>query len=219
VGKHRVKLTQARSEALNPITEGGVVMAWVPSVAEIVGTMDRSGFRVIGGGGLNLVGIRTNSFTPNQFDDYLTVFYEGTYNDWVYFAFPGTTDPGTYYLREPLNVDGTAVMKPGQYRDSHIAGKHRGYRALRQIGPVTVYRDVNRDGVLDTEGMEEQTGVFGLNIHRSSTRIRTQKVGRWSAGCQVFQDDLHLRFLLSLTDRAGGGPFDYTLLTQDMFKK
>lgn len=95
-----------------------------PSVDKIVKVMKKKRYKVfenLKGHDLNLVGIRTSSIEANTFDDWLTVFYKFD-NVWNSFAFPATTDPGTFYRKEPLNVKGTAVMKPGQYRGAYKIG-------------------------------------------------------------------------------------------------
>jgi hypothetical protein len=57
-----------------------------------------------------------------------------------------TTDPGTHWVENIMRKDGVAILKPGQYRGSHIIRKHQGrYDALGQDRPVSVYRDDNRD--------------------------------------------------------------------------
>ena len=193
-----------------------------PDVEKIISVMKKKKYKVFNnpkGHDLNLVGIRTSSIIANTFNDWLTVFY--IFNEvWNFFAFPATTDPGTYYRLNPLNVRGTAVMKPGQYRGAYMIGKHRGYKALQQKAQVTVYRDANRDKFLNTNGVEEQNGLFGVNIHRSNAYRPSLKVGKWSAGCQVLQDPDHFAFLLMLCERAKpkfGNSFSYTLLTEEDF--
>jgi len=193
-----------------------------PRVEEIIEVMNRKDFKVFtnpGGYDLNLVGIRTASIQGNEFDDWLTVFY--MFGDvWNFFAFPATTDPGTYYRENPLNVKGTAVMKPGQYRGAYKIGRHKNYKALQQNTHMTVYRDANRDGFLDTTGMEEDTGMHGTNLHRSNAHRPSTVVGKWSAGCQVVQDPIHFSFLLGLCEAAKeryGNSFTYTLLEENEF--
>jgi hypothetical protein len=193
-----------------------------PGVNEIINVMKKKQYKVFdskGGYDLNLVGIRTSSIEANTFNDWITVFY--TYDDkWNFFAFPATTDPGTYYRLNPMNVRGTAVLKPGQYRGAYKIGLHRGYKALEQKGAVTVFRDANRDQFLDTTGVIEDTGVFAINIHRSNAYRASLQVGKWSAGCQVLQDPDHFTFLLMLCERAKskyGNSFTYTLLEEKDF--
>ena len=152
----------------------------------------------------------------NRFNDYITAFYlfDGM---WNFFPFVGTTDPGTFWRQNPENVNGTAILKPGYYKDSHMVGIHRGYKALQQRGPVTVYRDDNRDAVLNTTGMQEDTGIFGINIHRASETIASVQVDKWSAGCQVVQDPDCFTFLMRLCERSigrFGNLFSYCLIEE-----
>ncbi len=193
-----------------------------PDVHTIINVMQGKGYRVFEnrkGHDLNLVGIRTSSVDANTFNDWVTAFYIFN-DDWNFFAFPATTDPGTFYRKEPLNVKGTAVMKPGQYRGAYKIGKHKQYKALEQKKPMTVYRDANRDGRLDTAGMEEDTGNYKTNIHRSNAHRPSVVVGKWSAGCQVLQDPDHFAFLLMLCERSKskfGNSFTYSLLEEGDF--
>ena len=153
----------------------------------------------------------------NAFNDWLVLFYAHQ-GDWLSYAFPATTDPGLYYRHVPANVRGTAILKPGQYEGAYTVGRHRGYKALQQVGDLTVFRDDNRDSILDYEGMEWETGLFGINIHRASMYRTETDVGKWSAGCQVIQDNYHWRFFIELCERAHQERLTYTLLT-DNFKK
>ena len=193
-----------------------------PDVHTIINVMQGKGYRVFEnrkGHDLNLVGIRTSSVDANTFNDWVTAFYIFN-DDWNFFAFPATTDPGTFYRKEPLNVKGTAVMKPGQYRGAYKIGKHKQYKALEQKKPMTVYRDANRDGRLDTAGMEEDTGNYKTNIHRSNAHRPSVVVGKWSAGCQVLQAPDHFAFLLMLCERSKskfGNSFTYSLLEEGDF--
>jgi hypothetical protein len=111
-------------------------------------------------------------------------------------------------------------MKPGQYRRAYKVGRHKGYKALQQSGPVTVYRDNNKDSVLDTSGVDEDTGMHAVNIHRASRERVSTRVDKWSAGCQVVQDADHFDFLTTLCERGAnkfGNSFTYTLLESDDF--
>ena len=193
-----------------------------PKVDEIINVMNDKGYKIFKnskGHDLNIVGIRSSSIEAEKFNDWLTVFY--MFDDiWNYFAFPATTDPGTYYRLNPINVRGTAVLKPGQYRSAYKIGKHRGYKALQQHKEMTVFRDANRDNILDTRGMDEETGIFGINIHRANAYRPSTVVGKWSAGCQVLQDPDHFQFLLTLCERGKekfDNSFTYTLLEENDF--
>lgn len=166
---------------------------------------------------LNIVGIRSSNAKPNAFDDHLTCFYKYQ-GKWHFHVYPATTDPGLYYLNNPINVSGTAILKPGQYRRCHQLGLHRGrYQALKQIGAMTVYRDNDRDGKFDLQSSKTQSGIFGINIHRASSHTTSRQVDRWSAGCQVVASPVDFKHFMDLCRKAAakwGSGFTYTLLSK-----
>lgn len=166
---------------------------------------------------LNLIGVRAADHDSNAFNDALIVLYMVS-GRWHLHYFPFTTDPGEHYRENPINSLGTAVLVPGHYPGCWRIGSHQGkYRALVQCGDVTVYRDENKDASLDTDGMQTQTGQFGINLHRAGENITSQEVNRWSAGCQVVPSPIHFDLLMALVavsaDRYGAY-FSYTLLTE-----
>ena len=193
-----------------------------PGVEDIVAVMGDKSYKVFknpNGHDINLVGIRNSSSSANRFDDWISAFYwyDGI---WNMFAFPGTTDPGTFYRENPLNVRGTAIMKPGQYRGAYQVGKHKGYKAMQQVGPITFYRDDNKDAELNTNGTEEDSGLHAVNIHRANRIRASTQVEKWSAGCQVMQDPDHFDFFMTLCGRGAnkfGNSFTYTLLESSDF--
>lgn len=165
---------------------------------------------------LNIVGIRADSTRPNRFDDEIHVFYKTTGAKWNYHVFKATTDPGTFWLKNPMNQQGTAILAQGQYVNAYSIGLHRGkYKALVQSRPVTVIRDYDRDNVLDFYNGKKQTGSFGINIHRASIQGTTKYVDEYSAGCQVFSDIKEFAFFMELCEyhrKLYGNSFTYTLL-------
>jgi len=197
-------------------------MFCIPTVEEIKAVMLAKGYTVfedVRGYDLNLFGIRTADTESNTFNDLLGVFY--VFEDrWNCFAFPGTTDPGLYWRKNPMNVNGTAFLKPGQYREVYKLGLHKGYPALQQQKPMTVYRDANRDSYADLDENNTQTGIFGINLHRASLQGPSDNVNKWSAGCQVVQDPIHFEFKIELVREAKaiyGNSFSYTLLEESDF--
>ena len=130
---------------------------------------------------------------------------------------------------------GCAVMAEGQHPRLWKLGLHRGYKALEQVGDVTVYRDNNRNNVLNfgvgddysDSGLIQQTGDFSINGHASDSdpwdsqdksRIDGD-IGRWSAGCQVFARSSDFRRLIGLCEQSAalglyGDKFTYTLVRQ-----
>lgn len=167
---------------------------------------------------LNIVGIRNKSTKPNRFDDTIVVFFKDDRGKWNLFQYPATTDTGTYWLENPMNAQGSALLKQGQYKDAYKIGLHRGqYTALVQRKPVTVIRDYNRDAVLDFNNGKEQTGLYGINIHRATPSGSSQYVDKWSAGCQVFQNSEDYDEFIKMADRHKrlyGNSFTYTLIDQ-----
>jgi hypothetical protein len=167
---------------------------------------------------LNIVGIRnttTGSAVTNLFDDFITLSYKVD-GKWKFWSWKCTTQPGKSYMDTPLRADGTAIMKPGQYINSHSTGLHAGkYEAMRQTGALTVYRDANKDSNYDLDESKVQTGYFGVNIHRSSPSGTSSRVNNWSAGCQVFSninDFNQFMNIVRAAKAAHGNKFTYTLL-------
>lgn len=167
---------------------------------------------------LNIVGIRADSTKPNSFNDTINVFYKTEDGNWQFHRFPATTDPGTYWLENPMNSQGTAIVKQGQYIGSHTIGMHRGkYLALVQQRPLTVIRDYDRNAVLDFMNGKEETGIFGINIHHASQYGITKTVDKYSAGCQVFANINDFNVLMQLANRHKnlyGNNFTYTLIDE-----
>jgi len=200
-------------------------MNFYPTISGVLAVMSQRGYRIYRNPDkpfdLNIVGIRTTSLVPHVFDDWITVFYM-SHGRWIFNAFPGTTDPGLFWLGNPMNEMGTAIVKEGQYRGLYELGKHRGYNALVQKGEVTVIRDFNRDPVLDLDSGREETGVFGINLHRASRFGESLNVDRWSAGCQVLCDPLQFNYLMAIVEKgadAFGNSFTYTLLHESDFQE
>jgi len=167
---------------------------------------------------LNLFGIRSPTVEANSFDDILGVAYKAG-GEWHVRFWPGTTDPGTYYLKHPMKVEGTAMLVEGQY-DAWKIGTHAGkYEALCQLaGKVRVYRDADRDNLLEASPASIEEGWFGVNLHRSSMKGESKTVDRWSAGCQVharldcFEEMMRLAH--QQVQKTGQGVFTYTLMKQ-----
>lgn len=180
---------------------------------------------------LNIWGIRSRNEKPNRFDDELHVFYvEGDQSErklgfgfkkWMHYVFPITTDPGTYWLNNPMNPQGTAMLAPGQYRDTYKIDLHRGkyYALCQRLNKVKVLRDYNRDAILDFQNGTPDQGMFGINIHRARKSGSTYTVDNHSAGCQVFKRakdfDLFMR-LCEVHRGIYGNQFTYTLIDQRM---
>ena len=169
---------------------------------------------------LNIIGVRSDfgGKVTNKFDDIMFVIYwvDGELHVKNYAI---TTEPGEYYMRKKLgNPKGTAILVPGQYRGCWCIGKHNGkYEALVQCKPVKVYRDGNMDMVYDKLPATIDSGLFGLNIHRSNAVTHSITVDNWSAGCQVFSKAADFNEFMGLCKeqkKRYGDSFTYTLLDE-----
>ena len=95
-------------------------------IPEPLQTVRRLGHKVfVGEYNVNIVAIR-NDISPrvDAFDDFITITFKSQ-GKWVSYWYPGTTDPGLFYLQHPMKVSGTAILKEGQYRGSHKLGLQR----------------------------------------------------------------------------------------------
>lgn len=165
---------------------------------------------------LNIVGLRSKSTIPNRFDDEIHVFYKVSTLNWHYHVFKATTDPGTFWLRQPMQPQGTAILAEGQNLDAYQLGLHRGkYLALVQRKAVTVIRDYNRDAVLDFINGTKTNGLYGINIHRANQTGTTKSVDKNSAGCQVFENANDFALFIKLCqkhEKLYGNRFTYSLI-------
>lgn len=189
------------------------------SIEEI---MARKGYAYFkkGNYNLNLIGIRSDqgNKVTNKFDDFLLVLYyvDGVLHKKIYSI---TTEPGLYYMKNKLgNPKGTAILVPNQYRATWMIAKHNGkYNALCQRKPVSVYRDGNKDMVYNLEPKTIDTGLFGINIHRSNPYSTTTNINDFSAGCQVFASPKDFKEFMELCEKQRtlyGNTFTYTLLDE-----
>lgn len=188
-----------------------------PKLSQIKQAMKAKGFTVFGSGeyNLNLVGIRTDDSESNRFNDWFCVFYNANGTE-HYHVFECTTDPGLYWRLNPMNVNGTAILVEGQHWGMWEIGRHQGrYEALVQVRPVPVYRDNNKDAVLDCDTTER--GLFGINGHRANAKRESIQVDKWSAGCQVIADPVDYDLFMALANKGAanfGNSFTYTLLKE-----
>jgi hypothetical protein len=120
----------------------------------------------------------------------------GIYDDAIFIdtpsgtiAYNGNTDPSRYRKGRRRGAGkGMASLKPGVWY-AHRFGKHRRqYLALCQLaGDVTVIRD--------GDPPYEDTGRFGINIHRGSHD------GTASLGCQTIHPDQWPSFINTAVDQ------------------
>lgn len=174
---------------------------------------------------VNLFGIRRKT-NADSFDDLLGCVwhYKGQPN--IIMA-SGTTDPGHAARKDPSNTKGVAILKEGHYKGCwqlDWEGGRRQYPHLNQVGKVTVYRDNNKDTLLDLQTCPTESGFFGIEMHRENAKDLHDStiVGRWSEGCQVWQSsiayDAVMRVCRAQKDFYAGkswsDKFSYTLLLE-----
>lgn len=169
---------------------------------------------------LNIIGVRANgSNVTNLYDDILVVIYNTPSGKTVRNLYNITTEPGLYYMTKTLeNPKGAAILVPNQYRGCWEIGLHRGkYKALVQRKPVKVYRDNNKNLIYDLKPETIESGIFGINIHRSNEYITRTTIDQYSAGCQVFNSNNDFQAFLRLCEQQKskyGNTFTYTLLNE-----
>jgi hypothetical protein len=163
----------------------------------------------------NLIGIRTAKDEPDVFNDFFCVVEGETLQ-----IFPNTTNPGIYWLKNPMNPNGCAILKPGQWVNCWSLGFHCGksnHKALTQTGTVKVYRDNTRDDRQTYNESSVDTGLFGINIHGANKSGTTTKIHKWSAGCQVFAKWEDKEAVMAICEKyrgTTGNKFTYTLLDE-----
>lgn len=134
---------------------------------------------------VNILLIRSSKVITNKFDDVIIWFWKDDKGEWQIKTAKCTTKPGIYYIKNPLSTLGTAILKTGQYENSHKLGLHKGiYEALVQQKSLPVWRDDDKDEWIDEK--TTQVGIFGINIHRANPKLESTLVDKYSAACQVF---------------------------------
>jgi hypothetical protein len=134
--------------------------------------------------------------------------------------YPLTTNPGVYWLNNPMSKLGTAVLKPNQWVDCWSLGFHqqkKDHRALVQTSKVTVYRDNNKDNFYQLSEDKVETGLFGINIHGASKTGSTLRISKYSAGCQVFSNWSNKEDVMNICENFKSvtkNKFTYTLLDE-----
>jgi len=172
---------------------------------------------------LNLVGVRSPG-DVNKFNDTLYYYwFDSKGKPEIRSIKEFTTDPGLKILRAPITTKGTAVVKEGWYRRMWKLGKHKNsYPALVQANPCVVFRDNNRNAIIDFNPETIESGLFGINLHRASERLKSIQVDGWSAGCQVVADSAEFKKLMDrvyIANSKGQTLYSYLLVrNSDLLK-
>lgn len=175
---------------------------------------------------LNLHGVRSRISQSNKFDDLGGIAWIDEKGQKNLFNFWMTTDPGKYYLQNPMKKDGCIIVVPNQYIEVYGRGLHNGsYECFKQAKPMLYVRDYNKDTIIDFELYRDPEqlrlrafwGMNGTNFHRASQWKILQAVERYSAGCQVVQRPETFKKLIDLRDKSvefGYSFWDYTLFEE-----
>ena len=196
---------------------------------KVKSVMEEKGYVFFSNGifNVNIIGIRSKEAKSNKFDDTMLLIYKNKKKEWEVQSSVITTDPGEKYLVHPMNKKGAAILIPNQYRGVYkvdIHARHNSkfaHEALCQRGNVLkVWRDGNRDKILDHDPETVDEGWFGINIHRSKVG-EASYVGSYSAGCQVFKNGTDFQLFMSAVKKSAelyGNSFSYTLLEEKDFE-
>lgn len=162
---------------------------------------------------LIISGIRMKNDLPDCFNDYLLCTWKDENGNPQFFGGMATTDPGVYYLNNPINTKGTGILVPGFYKHVWTVGIHKTYRALVQCGNFMVWRDNDRDkyrpkivnGIAyDSTGKELKPMLAGpecgINCHMTIEGVILTTVGKFSALCQVWQNSALFKKMMKVVD-------------------
>jgi hypothetical protein len=108
-----------------------------------------------------------NDNAPNSFNDRRMVIEIPNKKPILVNHWQATTEPGTHYTMNPLNIDGAARIAFGQYKawkvGTYFGGGSDPHEGLVQVSPISIYRDENKD--FRRSGDKLFTGDFGINQH------------------------------------------------------
>lgn len=132
----------------------------------------------------NIVAKRMSDDYTDKFSDFAFVINKGK----VVSIIPWTTKPGKYWVHNPVTVGGitgTGCMVEGQWMESHRyekTAKRRWGKAgyFLQLNPIKIYRDGNKDNILDKNVITKAPSWYGFFLHAMG---RGFSIWNWSAGC------------------------------------
>lgn len=199
-----------------------------PTLEQIVDVMRSKEMRIFTSPfNMNLGGIRTCDNKSEEFNDWLFMFYNDDKGKLCGIVEAGTTDAGLYYRKNPMNIEGTAIIASSfqtlgvyEYQNPAVDGKlgHKGQEAFRIVKPIQMRRDPDRDDYLEENG-EVFLGLFATNGHDMGEVGK--RVDKWSAGCWGSIKKVMDKFfeLAKLQVKNGHGTrFSYTMLHEKDFK-
>jgi hypothetical protein len=134
---------------------------------------------------LSLFGIAGESHEANLYDDAIGVVWRDRHGIPTGLLYRATVDPGRKWLLNPMRETGCAILaRPRFYKGLWKRGVHKGHDALVQVGPCSIWRDNDRDTVLDMDAPPIDRPPIGINLHDPFS-LDPAVVEGASAGCQV----------------------------------
>lgn len=155
-----------------------------------------------------------NKDKPNEFNDQRIVIEVVNGAPKIVNHWQATTEPGSRYTFSPMNDEGAARIKFGQYK-AWAVGQHGNaerHEALVQVAPITVHRDFNQD--FQRTGDKLDTGIFLVNQHWGYD-APANDIKNASAGCLVGRRrEGHKEFMATIKqDRRYVANKDYVFYT------
>lgn len=174
---------------------------------------------------VTLGGVRSNDAVSNKFNDWLFASYFDKSGKLHSAIVSGTVDPGLSSRLKPSNPKGVAIIQHGiQHRgvyeyqnpaiDKTLRG-HKGQEAFRQVKPMKLWRDKNKDSKIDY-GLHEELSTSYTNGHNMG--VIGNDVNGWSEGCwgSTVNNMRKLYDFAIIQDKNGlGKTFSFALLHQD----
>jgi hypothetical protein len=157
-----------------------------------------------------LVWIRTDENLTNSFDDFCIMVI----NSKIEYVCKATTTAGDHYIFNPITsggITGTAITAPQQIVESHEFTTSKDWKTLwlgmpyfKQIKPLDIYRDWNKDRKIDS--LKKTFGIYGINLHQMGIG---NFINNWSAGCNGTSKTDWNKIIQYFT---AGERIDYTLI-------
>lgn len=188
--------------------------------AKVKAAVEKAGFKFFTGNmNVNMIGVRSKNRKVDNWDDFFILCWQENGKNMIWVNDQFTTDPGIYYMQQKLlNPAGCGILARGQYRGVWKIGKHGAaqYEAFVQTGnKVKLYRDRNKDNIMDFDPKSIMEGFFGVNQHHGYDSVNVKNN---SAACQVHRYKKDLAYVLSIakknTAAGNGDSFTYTLLEE-----
>lgn len=141
---------------------------------------------------INVGFIRMDDIFTNKYTDIAFIAYQEKGKD-VLKVYRASTKAGRFYEQNPKNVagaTGVAVALEGQLKMlfvdliDGVYNFHKSAHLAQSIENISVYRDANKNGVIDRDSIIQTDGneiTFGINCHWASGVT----IENWSAGCLV----------------------------------